>query len=1151
MDCVAEPAPGVKVIGYKTGTKEPNRKIVEKAVTIVRFQTREPIKLVRPPISQWRVKDLGPTVSRSYRIIKKLARESRRDKNVTKKRPFRSGGTEFQNLSFPEAAGIKKLSMKSKMGRSTERRLKALEVTMEEMKAESAAVRRELHQLMLMVGAQTNNHDGSSDGKSKFSKDNPGWCDAGIGGRVSGRRVIASARGMECKRHRQRAAPSRLPVEGTHGRINIHQNERDLKTMKNSLKELIWLLVSTNAFAFRKFFSKNVRMRTKHIGKPRVDVWEQSIFPDEPSRSWWACDTRALTRAGSDRQCKRHRQGAAPGRLPVEVWSNLGMGDLSGSFSRKMCEAERVFDVQRVVAEEEKVELAYISMDGSDGYWINVWKEKSKNRSWDSLKEALVIRFRTVVERLATSKWKGTVDDSVQDLKILAGHLGNEREERLPSYPRTSTVDQTDRSMRTPRFNGRGLTKPNVTGRTKPNVLSLQERMMNFLKRCTSEQKGLANRDAPADERELFETLKDIKYHFFRDYNSRKEVTRMLQANKIQEEWKSLEEELPPPKPPDLNWREVARGFSRYDKTTSQCNELKFHCSNLEDKVVLQRCVMIGYKIGMKEPNRVITVEKAGKGPRNVLNLVRGFRLSLDGGRLCSQILIVPNPGTYQIGPTCRLAVEGERSRTCHLQKLSDYQETVRSTGALLSILRRRNLSFREATGIKYLRNCRFRNWDKLSTKSKMGRSTERRLEALKVTMEEMKAESTVVRRELHQLMRMVGAQTNNHDISSDGSQNSVNNNPRKKSERRTSGYIKELEEEGDITNVRRRVVAEEEKVELAYISMKGSAGYWIKVWKEKAKNRSWDGLKEALVIRFGTIVKRLAASKWKGTVGDSVQDLKILAGHCIEDESKVKNFRPDRSVGIGEDSWTQRERTEEAEHDRTNEIERATTTSCRPKRTDGSKWERIAYSKREIEGTKRSYIYSQRKNQCRERRMDFLKRWTGEQKGLAVREAPADGRELFETLKDIKDHFFRDYNSGKEEELPPPKPPNMNWRVVARGFSRYDKTTSQCNGLKFHCSNLEDKVVLQRCLMIGYKIGMKEPNRGIVEKAGNGPINVNFWLYCEGSNTLVVIVVAMLWWFLEEKGVVASSRIFDKCHSLKCGFEIRHLSTEFQSSVV
>ncbi|XP_047163668.1 uncharacterized protein LOC124833276 [Vigna umbellata] len=119
---------------------------------------------------------------------------------------------------------------------------------------------------------------------------------------------------------------------------------------------------------------------------------------------------------------------------------------------------------------------------------------------------------------------------------------------------------------------------------------------MDLLKRWTSEQKkGLAVREAPAEGRELFEALKDIEDHFFRDYNSGKEVTRMLEANKIQEEWKSLEEELPPPKPPDLSWRAVARGFHSYEYTMmKRSHEIKPPVSNLEDKVVRQRGVMLG-----------------------------------------------------------------------------------------------------------------------------------------------------------------------------------------------------------------------------------------------------------------------------------------------------------------------------------------------------------------------------------------------------------------------------------------------------------------------------------------------------------------------------------------------------------------------------
>ncbi|WVY95595.1 hypothetical protein V8G54_027746 [Vigna mungo] len=75
--------------------------------------------------------------------------------------------------------------------------------------------------------------------------------------------------------------------------------------------------------------------------------------------------------------------------------------------------AERFFEIQGVAEEEEeKVRLAYVSMEGSTGYWFRAWKEKARDRSWDGLKEALVIRFGTAVERLATFKW--TVDESYE-----------------------------------------------------------------------------------------------------------------------------------------------------------------------------------------------------------------------------------------------------------------------------------------------------------------------------------------------------------------------------------------------------------------------------------------------------------------------------------------------------------------------------------------------------------------------------------------------------------------------------------------------------------------------------------------------------------------------------------------------------------------
>ncbi|WVY94338.1 hypothetical protein V8G54_033426 [Vigna mungo] len=110
------------------------------------------------------------------------------------------------------------------------------------------------------------------------------------------------------------------------------------------------------------------------------------------------------------------------------------------------------------------------------------------------------------------------------------------------------------------------------------------------------EQRGLVVLDTTAEGRELLEALKDIKDHFLRVYDSRKEVTRMLEVNRFREEWKTLEEDWPPPKPPDLNGRAIASGLHSYHNTMmKKSQEIKFHGFNLEDKVVLQRDVMIGY----------------------------------------------------------------------------------------------------------------------------------------------------------------------------------------------------------------------------------------------------------------------------------------------------------------------------------------------------------------------------------------------------------------------------------------------------------------------------------------------------------------------------------------------------------------------------
>lgn len=110
-----------------------------------------------------------------------------------------------------------------------------------------------------------------------------------------------------------------------------------------------------------------------------------------------------------------------------------------------------------------------------------------------------------------------------------------------------------------------------------------------------------------------------------------------------------------------------------------------------------------------------------------------------------------------------------------------------------------------------------------------------------------------------------MGAQTNNQDENSDVGNSSVNDNEggrdhlgmqhtwRKRVDLPT---FEGLEPHSWINRAERffeiQKLTEEDKVELAYVSMEGSVSYWFKAWKEKANNRSWTGLKTALISRFG-----------------------------------------------------------------------------------------------------------------------------------------------------------------------------------------------------------------------------------------------------------------------------------------------------------
>ncbi|XP_052734359.1 uncharacterized protein LOC128196779 [Vigna angularis] len=186
--------------------------------------------------------------------------------------------------------------------------------------------------------------------------------------------------------------------------------------------------------------------------------------------------------------------------------------------------------------------------------------------------------------------------------------------------------------------------------------------------------------------------------------------------------------------------------------------------------------------------------------------------------------------------------------------------------------------------------------------------------EAMEIDVDGMKAEtavlhqdSVVIRQDLQEVMRILGGRNRDQEGQSNGSQASVNANGRARQEEDDGG--REVERPEGQYSWRKRVelaafegldplnwinhaekffklqgMAEDEKVRLAYISMEESAGYWFRTWKEKAKNRPWEGLKGAMVVRFGgknrgTICERLAAIKQSGTVEEYNQDFETLVG--------------------------------------------------------------------------------------------------------------------------------------------------------------------------------------------------------------------------------------------------------------------------------
>ncbi|KOM54795.1 hypothetical protein LR48_Vigan10g068700 [Vigna angularis] len=332
--------------------------------------------------------------------------------------------------------------------------------------------------------------------------------------------------------------------------------------------------------------------------------------------------------------------------------------------------------------------------------------------------------------------------------------------------------------------------------------------------------------------------------------------------------------------------------------------------------------------------------------------------------------------------------------------------------------------------------------------------STEGRLEALKIMMEGMKVESAAVPRDLQEIMRMMRARAHINDGQSDGSQASANRNQRRREEDiggRGREVFRDSRSSGGGESAA-RVHKHVGQRELLDQSLEGES-------QESFLGR-FEG---AVVVRFGeqnegTIFERVAANKQSRTAEEYVpasnvrelpepnrlglqeanpRGLKEPNGRGLP-KSKGRG-RPEANVrGLPELYGRELSEPNGRGLKKLNvtgrpELNRLALQAANPRGLKEPNSRGLpepnrrgrpkANSKQSLSNWPNGLTIRMKAEEgkvdgrinARERRMDFVKRWTSEQKkGLAVREAPAEERELFDALKDIKDHFLTAYNSEK-----------------------------------------------------------------------------------------------------------------------------------------
>ncbi|BAT75712.1 hypothetical protein VIGAN_01362400 [Vigna angularis var. angularis] len=365
-------------------------------------------------------------------------------------------------------------------------------------------------------------------------------------------------------------------------------------------------------------------------------------------------------------------------------------------------------------------------------------------------------------------------------------------------------------------------------------------------------------------------------------------------------------------------------------------------------------------------------------------------------------------------------------------------------------------------------------------------------------------------------------------------------------------GWISQVEKFFDTQNI-----TEKERLRLAYNCMEGGTIYWFRAWKNKTKNLSWKGLKEALIIGFGERDRGFVFEKLGQTakiteaadekvVGVATQGVAkaALSGKererdisaedkncdggivCVAAQEVAEAAVSRRDSGVGCDVYDKtvkkgEDRGKKAEYGGNratmmagNKVEDAAVLSgekiwlSQTYKTLEDQWQRyffaglqfniqrkqlaqhdddegIGWSDQQVLSflASRMNKFGQGEGFASTIAIKIQKRFWGwkkrkefliiHQKRVKI-QAHVSGHQVRRQYRRIIGSMgiLEKKQLLKESTIlsyrPPPKPPDLNWRQQPVGSLPMMKMS---HGNKHYCTNLEDKVVLQQGVMIGFNM--------------------------------------------------------------------------------